>query len=251
MFAPADANELYEALHTVCTTGQAKKLYEYHLPEHITDHVPPREYYLNLSLLPMPAAHGGLGHVILIGSDVTQEIGARKQIERLLSEQNAFLDIVAHELRTPLTAIRAATQYTQRLLARIQRVALPKEAIQPHQKIGKYLEETLHQTDFQNRLILDLLDAARIRAARLEICLRPCDLSEPVSRCVETHRRLHPERRIDLTLPIEETIMVMADAQRLEQVIVNFLTNALKYSESSEPVEVNVICETTHARICV
>jgi signal transduction histidine kinase len=100
-------------------------------------------------------------------------------------------------------------------------------------------------------LINDLLDAARIRSGKLAIHLAPTNLLPLVRGAVEEQRPLAPERVIRLDLPDVEEVPVQADARRIEQVVTNYLSNALKYSPTTRPVEVGVAVEDTWVRVKV
>jgi signal transduction histidine kinase len=152
-----------------------------------------------------------------------------------------------------LAAIKVSTQYTQHLLTRLQRILdqqdLSADGMKLVLKTHKYLDGTLQQAELQNRLIQDLLDAARLRDARLTLHPQPCNLIALLRSSLETQRRLYPERTI--TLPTEDEIVVMADPERVVQVFTNYLTNALKYSAPTAPVSVYVTWETSQVRVSV
>jgi signal transduction histidine kinase len=87
----------------------------------------------------------------------------------------------------------------------------------------------------------DLLDESRISAGRLEFRLATTDLAAIVQTAVEEQRLLAGSRTIQLALPDEQRpVCVLADATRIEQVVTNYLTNALKYSPEDRPVAVRL-----------
>jgi signal transduction histidine kinase len=94
------------------------------------------------------------------------------------------------------------------------------------------------------RLADDLVDDARIRHGRLTLRLEPCDLATIVAGAVEEQRAAEPDRSILLELPSgvqpAQPIPVLADADRIAQVVTNYLTNALKYSAAERPVTVRL-----------
>jgi signal transduction histidine kinase len=79
----------------------------------------------------------------------------------------------------------------------------------------------------------------------------PCDLAAIVREQVATQRVAAPERAIELHLPGSGPINVMADADRIGQVLANFITNALKYSSGDQPVEVRLRCSRGRVRVAV
>lgn len=169
-------------------------------------------------------------------------------------QMDAFLSMVSHELKQPLTVLQGHLQLAQR---RIGRLGAASAALPPADLAAKLapLEEHLtgmaRQTERQEGLINDLLDAARIRTGKLAIHPAPMNLLPLVRGAVEEQCQLAPERVIRLDLPAIEDIPVLADGHRLEQVVTNYLTNALKYSLASCPVEVGVTREDRQVRVWV
>ena len=102
------------------------------------------------------------------------------------------------------------------------------------------------------RLLTLLFDLAAIRADRLELRRAPCDLATLVREQVAALRVAAPERTIRLQLPEGGTpVPVEADADRIGQVITNYVSNALKYSPADQPVDVSVTVHRRQARVTV
>jgi signal transduction histidine kinase len=99
------------------------------------------------------------------------------------------------------------------------------------------LERATQSAERQERLVKDLLDFSRISAGRLEYRMAVLDLAMLVREMVEEQRLHEPTRLIELEVP-PEPVRVVADADRIGQVLTNYLTNALKYSGSDSPVGV-------------
>ncbi|HEU5201020.1 MAG TPA: HAMP domain-containing sensor histidine kinase, partial [Ktedonobacterales bacterium] len=89
------------------------------------------------------------------------------------------------------------------------------------------------------RLVNDLLEVSRIRAGKLDLRLEPLDLAALLRQAVED-QQVASSRTIRLRLPTSLPGPVVADAERIEQVLTNYLTNALKYSPAEVPVEVGL-----------
>nr|MBF6590807.1 HAMP domain-containing histidine kinase [Ktedonobacterales bacterium] len=160
-----------------------------------------------------------------------------------------FLGIASHELRTPLTSIKLAAQVAARQLAREVEVDAAERAA-----ILDATRDRLARIDGQigrlDRLVGDLLDASRIQAGRLEPRPAPCDLAALVHEVVAEHRQLWPERAILLDPPARP-VAVVADAERISQVLANYLTNALKYAPADRPITVALALEGATARVSV
>lgn len=89
-----------------------------------------------------------------------------------------------------------------------------------------------------NRLVGDLLDVSRIQAGKMEVRLVPCDLATIVREAVEEQRLTTPTYQILLDSQSAKEIPVIADADRIKQVIGNYLTNAVKFTPSDQAIEV-------------
>ncbi|HLW00347.1 MAG TPA: HAMP domain-containing sensor histidine kinase [Ktedonobacterales bacterium] len=217
-----------------------------------------------LSLLAPLGVSLGLLILVMIRQGITS-----LENERLLQEQEAayandlalreaarqmdeFLGIASHELKTPLTTIMLGLQMIQR---RLQRLAGNAEAggkaggeVASCQSI---LDYTFHHGRRLSRLVNDLLDTSRIRQGQLPLQQRPTELIAVVEAAVEEQRQAAPERCILLRLPAQPSVCVFADADRIGQVVTNYLTNALKYAPPGPPISVGIRTECEHARVWV
>lgn len=142
-----------------------------------------------------------------------------------------FLGMVSHELKTPLTSIKGNTQLAIRQL---------KNSMQAFERVVGLYEATEQQSRRLNRLVDDLLDVSRTQAGRLELIPGPCDLRDIVHEALQEQQKMWPERAISLDMDEETALPLEADADRIGQVISNYLTNALKYSEAERPVLIKV-----------
>jgi signal transduction histidine kinase len=167
------------------------------------------------------------------------ELAAREASRRL----EAFLATAAHDLRTPLAA---AVGYLD--LAAHQAARLAAAAQQEYPPLAREvaavrgsLEDAVQSTERLSRLLTLLFDTAAIRAGKLELRPAPCDLAALVYEHLEGLRVAAPNRSIRLQLPASgEPILVEADAERIGQVVANYVTNALKYAPSDRPVDVGL-----------
>jgi signal transduction histidine kinase len=107
-------------------------------------------------------------------------------------------------------------------------------------RAGDFLERANRQVNIQSRLVQDLLDVSRIETDQLTVRVERCDLVTLVRQTIEDQRSLTPDRRIDLFIDTPQTVNVLVDPDRIGQVIGNYLSNALKYSEGVCPVEVRL-----------
>lgn len=153
-----------------------------------------------------------------------------------------FLGMVSHELKTPLTSIKGNTQLAIRQL---------KNNMRAFERIIGLYEATEQQSRRLNRLVDDLLDVSRTQAGRLELIPGPCDLRGIVHEALQEQQKMWPGRHIYLEMDEEIALPLEADADRVAQVISNYLTNALKYSETDRPVTVKVQSTEQRVRLAV
>ncbi|GER92139.1 hypothetical protein KDW_63010 [Dictyobacter vulcani] len=179
-----------------------------------------------------------------------EEAVASERVARETSQQmDDFIGIVSHELKTPLTSLRGNIQIAKRQLTHL----IPQsddQTIQMITMVQGLLDRAERQVMAQNRLVNDLVDVTRIRMDKLELQLTSCDLHQIVEETVEDQRRLTMNRTIHV-VGYKQEVMVLADPQRVGQVINNYLSNALKYSAEQTPVEVQLEIQGSMVRIAV
>ncbi|GCE28381.1 hypothetical protein KDA_38650 [Dictyobacter alpinus] len=166
--------------------------------------------------------------------------------QEVMQQMDEFLGMASHELKTPLTSIQGNLQLVRRQLARFG--TLEGDSAPLLNQLSGLLERAERQLKVQNRLINDLLDVSRIHANRLELSPRLIDLTQLVRDVVEDQCNLVPTRPLHFESSVLE-IMVNADAERIGQVVNNYLSNALKYSEATSPVNVCVSVHEQMARV--
>jgi two-component system CheB/CheR fusion protein len=185
---------------------------------------------ISLTISPIRDSEGRIVGASKIARDVTE----KKRLEAELSEKlleladgdrrkDEFLAMLGHELRNPLSAVRNAV-----VTARLD----------PSRR-DRALDIAYRQTDQLARLVDDLLDVARITRGRMTLRMETVRLAGVVERAVETTRDLVEARAHLLTLALpDESLHVNGDPSRLEQVVVNLITNAAKYTEPGGRIEV-------------
>jgi PAS domain S-box-containing protein len=208
-------------------------------------------------------ASNQLTAILEINRDITErERLQREQVEAQAREltlqttkarMDEFLGIVSHELRTPMTTIKGNIQLAKmRLLFAMQ--GLPKDnntLLNNVEEIHMMLERAERQANVQNRLIRDLLDSSRIQSGQLDLQQEQLDLISLVHETFEDLQSAAPARTIHIVAPVGESIPVLVDAERISQVINNYVTNALKYAPEDQPIEVRLEKDERTARFSV
>ncbi len=231
---PEDHEALGQAMATVLSTGAA----------------PPYERgYLRKdgSRVPALVAATLLDQERRLVLAVILDMSEQKAAERRKQE---FLSMVSHELRTPLTSIMGYIDLAL-LCSDLFPRPLSPEAEQLLGKLETGLKRAMAQVEIEARLVEELLEVSRLELHQFELSLHPENLVTIVQEAVANQRQAALTRQIELVLPPEEVMPVIADAGRIGQALTNYLTNALKYARVDQPIAVGLQVTGTVARVSV
>ena len=148
---------------------------------------------------------------------------AQQEAQDASKRKDEFMSIASHELKTPLASMKAYVQ----LLGR---------SVEKDEKVKGYVDRTLAQINKLNSLIVDLLDTSRIENGRLKFNESLFNFSKLLKESVEIIGQTYPDYQIHVTG--ESDALVLGDEMRLEQVILNYMTNAIKYSPDRRELEI-------------
>lgn len=218
------------------------------------------------------AAVARLGAVVLERERLLRERAQAQARELAAVEANRrmdeFLGIASHELRTPLTSARANLQLAARRIARVLdalAAATGADAVAARNQLEPLpplLARGEGALDRLGRLVNDLLDTSRIQAGKLSLRTERVDLRALVREAMDEALQLWPIRVVraegalgprhpsDTGAP-EAGVWVEADPDRLRQVVLNYLTNALKYAPPERPITVGLEARANVARVAV
>jgi len=159
---------------------------------------------------------------------LTREQAARAEADRANRIKDEFLAVLSHELRSPLNPILGWTQLLQNGKLDAARQAEALNTIERNAKL-------------QAQLIEDLLDLSRIMQGKLSLTAVPVNLASVIAAALETVHLAAAAKHIQMTLDLDSNIApVSGDAARLQQVIWNLLTNAVKFTADSGQVTVEL-----------
>ncbi|MGO4382414.1 hybrid sensor histidine kinase/response regulator [Pseudoduganella sp. RAF53_2] len=175
---------------------------------------------------------------------VRQLHATQEELQHALKARDDFMSLVAHELRTPLNTLYLETQ-----MRKMQLASGKPEARDPEQ-LERMVARDERQIHAMIRLIEDMLDVSRMRSGMLSI--RPCDmdLAALLARVASDLSRAAAEVGSPLVLDAPTPVMGCWDEFRIEQVIVNLLTNALRYG-GGKPIEIRLTSDGKAACIDV
>ncbi|GAC1399847.1 MAG: hypothetical protein NVS4B12_08590 [Ktedonobacteraceae bacterium] len=170
-------------------------------------------------------------------------------IRALLHQKETFLSLTAHELKNPLTAIRGQAQILQRRIQRSHQLAT-----ETNHELLRGMKSIEHQTQKIEHMINALMDVSRLDLDRLQLELKEIDLLQLVKRTLEEYAPIARNHEFHLfvneqSVPIVEgenedipqnALKIQGDEERLEQVLLNLISNAVKYSPNSGSVTVSL-----------
>lgn len=167
---------------------------------------------------------------------------AQEDLQRAVTMRDDFMSMVSHELRNPLNSV-----YLQ---AQLRRKMLEGPTPPDREAMLRMLARDEHQIRSMIRLLDDMLDVSRLRTGRLAMVPGPFDLAELARRAVESINEQAAAAGSVLTVEAPEPLPVEGDEFRIEQVINNLLTNAVRYG-LGKPVQVTVRRHQGHACVAV
>jgi len=160
------------------------------------------------------------------GDTITKWVGTFTDIDdqkQAVKRKDEFISIASHELKTPLTTINAYVQLLDR-------------AIGGDDPTRLYVERTLVQIRKLDNLIVDLLDLSKIESGKLKFNKKPFPFETTMGNAVEMIRQTYPDYQIIRRGNAD--IQLYGDETRIEQVIINYLTNAVKYSPENKEIDI-------------
>jgi len=159
--------------------------------------------------------------------DVTDRKKADDEIRTAARRREEFLAMLSHELRNPLAAVVSASRVMQSQTVKPEAIIRAREIVQ-------------RQSHHMARLLDDLLDVSRITRGGIELRKEDIDLRDVVRTGIEALMPVLEDRRatIDVQMP-DELLAVRGDAARMQQVIVNLLSNAARYSPAGKTIKLS------------
>ncbi|MBI3184125.1 MAG: response regulator [Myxococcales bacterium] len=197
--------------------------WEYGGAQVIREELKLRDRTIHTTISPVAGAGGSLRGVVVVLRDITEQ--------KLLEERkDEFVSMVSHELRTPLTSITGALD-----------LVLNQLTGSINERQARYLGMARESAEKLNAIVDDLLDLSKFAKGRLRMNFEVCHLDDLVQRAVEKYGAAFLEKRIRASVQLpEKPLRVLADPNRLHQVLNNLLTNAVKFAPEGGELQVHL-----------
>ncbi len=194
-------------------------------------------HYWQVSAWPLKNEHDQFSGYRGVGRDITNQFNhdtqiqkAKDEAERANASKSQFLAVISHELRTPINAIVGFSE----VLNSIQGEALPlsnrREYLTTIQESARHLQG----------LINDILDATRIERGSLQLDHQQIDAAELVETAVKICRSQATRSKVSLIVHVIDDVLINGDLTRLKQVVLNLVSNAIKFSPEGGIVNIDM-----------
>ena len=197
--------------------------------ETVRRHKDGREVEISLTVSPIRDANG----VVVGASKIARDIGEQKRLRQMADEagrlKDEFLAVLSHELRTPLNTVLGYAR-----ILRQPQVTLDQE------KRARALTVLERNAELLAKLVDEVLDTSRSMAGKLRLAIQRVNLEQIVRDAVEAMSPAAEAKNIALQLDVESRLDTLGDPDRLRQVVLNLLSNALKFTPLGGTVTVRV-----------
>jgi two-component system CheB/CheR fusion protein len=186
------------------------------------------DFWFDLIFTPVFTADGDIDGIAFFGFDVTDLLKAQQATKDLMQRKDEFMSIASHELKTPITSIQGFLQLALKLAKKSQ----------SGDQMLNFIEKANRQLVNLTSLVNDLLDVTKIQAGKMQFNYGYFNVKEMLEECIGD---IQNTGKHQVVIEHANDIQVFADQHRIEQVVNNFLSNAIKYS----PDHTKVIVFTT------
>lgn len=166
---------------------------------------------------------------------------AEGEAQRATQARDEMMAIVSHDLRNPLSAIMLQVKLLKKVYEEKGEVA----------DLSAKLDRIGNSCTRMNRLIQDLLDVSSMEGGKFNITKNPFSASDLVKETVSNFEELAEQKSIALKLSIAQNVSLMGDRERIHQVLLNLISNSLKFTNEKGSVSVSLKDEKDHSLFCV
>ncbi len=185
-----------------------------------------------------------LGYAVSYKDDngnIVKWFGTNTDIEdqkKEMEKRDEFIGVASHELKTPLTSAKGYIQ----LINSYQKEILPVI-------VKTFVKKANDSLDKLQTLVNDLLDVSKIQAGKLEFNVSNFNIADLIATCVENAAHIYHSTVIINSYTGD--FIISGNFERLEQVLMNLINNAVKYSNNNHPVDINAVQDGGFVKVCV
>jgi two-component system CheB/CheR fusion protein len=193
--------------------------------------------WFDLILNPVFSADGVIDGISFFGFEVTDLMIAQRTTKALMNKKDEFMSIASHELKTPITSIKGYLQFATKMA---------KEEKFGH--ILEFVSKANRQISKLTSLVDDLLDVTKIQAGKMTFTISTFNIEEIIAESIDGVQGSLGDQKV---IKDVDDVMISADKNRIEQVISNFLSNALKYSPEGKEIRISAKSDGKNLRLAV
>jgi PAS domain S-box-containing protein len=221
-----------QIMEHVLNTGERFVLGE--TPVHLIRYGNAETIYIKLTVEPMHDRQGNITGMMAVAYDVNELVLSRQEaqqktaeVQALMHKKDEFMSIASHELKTPLTSMKGYLQLLERMAA-----------VTDNSRLNNFVNKANKQADKLTELVNELLDVTKIQTGKLELTQTYFPISDLLEDCTELGHFNDAQHQIIIEGDVDTVIY--GDKNRLEQVVNNLISNAIKYSPDGDKVLVKV-----------
>ncbi|MES2277158.1 MAG: PAS domain S-box protein [Bacteroidota bacterium] len=198
---------------------------------------------ISVSVSPIIDDNGRIIGASKIARDISEQVSLQEERARLYEQVSAlndkkdeFIGLASHELKTPLTSISGYLQILSHIVT--------------DEKAQLFLEKARQQVKKLSSLVSDLLDVSKIEAGKLQLSIEQFDIRRVIDNAIELLSHSNHQYQINLHTVIDQ-LLISGDPNRIEQVVINLLTNAIRYSPGTDRIELYLLQEAGEVKVGV
>ena len=233
-----ETEELKNIEKKVLATGETFIANSYKLQQKDENTGAIKDSWFDIILNPVFSDNGAIDGVAFFAFEVTDLMIAQEATKDLMNKKDEFMSIASHELKTPITSIKGYLQF-----------ALKMAQQEKFEHISGFIDKATKQIGKLTSLVDDLLDVTRIQAGKMVFTFSDFNINEVIEESVDGMQGSLGKHSV--TMEMEKDVIVHADKNRIEQVVSNFLSNALKYSPHSDEIIIKTELKEASLRVAV
>lgn len=184
-------------------------------------------------IYPLKDVEGSVREIVLIHIDVTEKERLVSELKQAVAQREEFISIASHELKTPITSMALQLQLLNKHISKTEQQSIDPVVLK---KVSDITSRQLHRI---THLVDDMLDTSRISSGKLAIDPKETDVSQLIHDVITRYSLKLENNNIKIDVDCPPNILAVCDAFRIEQVVVNLLTNAIRYG-MNKPIKVQL-----------